>query len=162
MNMQAKIIEIGQIAETIRAILGADDAQCLIDTLEGETDVMEWIGRLIEQRHEAKDNEDACKAAVSRYRSRAERWAKAQRAATVVLGDILDAIGERKVEHPLGTVSRTKGRASVDIFSPSDVPTQLRKPGEPDKTAIKKNLEAGEEVPGARLVVGQDGVSVRT
>jgi len=51
---------------------------------------------------------------------------------------------------------------SVQIVNEDSVPTQLCKiVRSPDKTAIKKLLEAGEVVPGAQLQRGADGVTVR-
>ena len=67
-----------------------------------------------------------------------------------------------KVERPLATVSRLKGRLSVHIIDAEAIPSQLcRVVTSPDKTAIKKQLEAGEHVPGAVLEQGAPTISVR-
>ena len=65
--------------------------------------------------------------------------------------------------HALGTVSRTTGRLSLQITDEASIPSQLTVTTvSPDKAAIKAQLEAGEAVPGAALVRGEDSVTVRT
>ena len=154
---------IQRMADTIRDMLGDDfDAQTFADTLEGETDVMEVMGWLINQRTEADAFADACKAHAKLYTDRAARIIAKSAAMTKAMGDILDAVGERKLTHPLGTISRTKGRQTVHIFEEAFIPSQLCKVVKsPDKAAIKALLEAGEDIPGARLETSPDGVSVR-
>jgi len=154
---------IRRMADDIRAILGDDfDIETFLDTLDGETSAMDMLGHLIRDREEAKSHASACDALAKTYADRAKRLKARGDAMTNAMGDILDAMGERKVAHPLGTVSRTKGRASVQIVDPDAVPTQLCKVVKtPDKTAIKAQLDAGEHVPGAEMQTAPNGVSVR-
>lgn len=50
---------------------------------------------------------------------------------------------------------------SVDIKADAEIPVQyLRVKTEPDKTAIKKALEVGEEIPGAELVT-KNGIIIK-
>lgn len=161
MNAHADINFIRDVAAMIRDMLGGDfDEQTFIDTLEGETDVMEAIGHLIERRVEANAQAAAMKEVAKVYTARAQRFEAQANACTKGLGKLLDATGEHKVQHPLGTVSRTKPRAKVEITDEHDVPMQLCK-HTPDSAAIKKQLEAGEDVPGARIIYGDPGISVR-
>jgi len=153
--------EIRRLADTIRA-LGADDDDTFLDTLDGETDAMEILGALIKERQELKVFEDAAKQLAADYTTRAKRMSAKQDAITQVMGHLLDAMGLKKADHPLGTVSRTKPRQKVVIEDPSEIPSQLMRITEtPDLTAIKQQLEAGEFVPGATVEVGNPGVTVR-
>lgn len=154
---------IRRMADEIRAVLGDDfDDETFIDTLDGETNAVDLIGYLIRDREEAKSHAAACDNLARQYADRAKRLKARGDAMTKAMGDILDAMGERKVAHALGTVSRTRGRASVQIVDADAVPTQLCKVVKsPDKTAIKAQLDAGEEVPGAEMQTAPDGVSVR-
>jgi hypothetical protein len=96
------------------------------------------------------------KARRQRYDMRGEAFRRQ-------LLNLLDAIGEKKIERPRATVSRRAGLPSVQITDEAAVPSQLCKTTvAPDKTAIKAQLMAGETVPGAQIVVGDDGVTVRT
>lgn len=154
---------IEQVANTIREMLGADfDLETFLDTIDGETDAMDILGKLIMAREDAKAHEAASKSVAEDYATRARRMVEKQRAIAKAIGQLLDAIGERKVAHPLGTVSRTAGTVSVEITDEASVPTQLCKiTKSPDKTAIRAAIEAGEEIPGAALTRGPAGVSVR-
>lgn len=161
MNMHTSLPVIAAVADEIRAILGEDfDEQTFIETLDGETDLNELIGALIVQRAGAKAHEDAARVVADVFSARAGRKAERVKAFSLALRAILDAIGEDKIKHPLGTVSRIAPRASVEITDERDVPRQLCR-FSPDKAAIKAALEAGETVPGAALTMGKPGVSVR-
>lgn len=161
MSIHASLPAIAALAAEIRAILGDDcDADTLIDTLEGETDVMGITGRLIRDRAEAEAHEAASRAVADTFAARAKRMSERRTAINLILGAVLDAVGEDKIKHPLGTVSRLAPRASVEITDERDIPSQLCK-RVPDKASIKAALEAGETVPGAALTMGKPGVSVR-
>ena len=152
---------IKAIAADIRAILGDDfDDQTFLDTLDGQTDAMDMIGNLIRSRVEAQAMEAAMKEVAATYAGRAKRFAARADACVMGLSSLLDAIGESKVAHDLGTVSRTKARLSMVITDEAEIPTQLCK-RVPDNAAIKAALEAGETVPGAELKLGQQGLTVR-
>ena len=161
MNAHADLNIIRAVADMIRGMLGDDfDDQTFLDTLDGETDVMDMIGHLIRRRVEAQEVEKAMKEIASTYTTRARRHADQASACTKALGQILDAIGEQKVAHQLATVSRTKPRVSLSIYDETAIPSQLCKLS-PDNAAIKASLEAGEPVPGAELKAGEPGLTVR-
>ena len=163
MNEHANIGLIEQISAQLTDLLGEDfDADTFWDTLDGETDVMDIFGILIREREEATAYAAASKALADDFTARQRRLAARASAIAQSMGAVLDAAGQRKVSHPLATISRTQGRLSVAITNEADIPSQLCKVvSSPDKTAIKKQLEAGESVPGAELVRGKDGVTVR-
>lgn len=161
MNVHANIDAIKATAEMIREMLGEDfDDQTFLDTLDGETDVMDMIGHLIRSRVEAQEVEKAMKEIAAIYTTRARRYAAQAAACSKGLGKMIDAIGEKKVTHDLATVSRTKPRVSLSVTDPDQIPSQLCKLT-PDNAAIKAQLEAGETVPGAELTTGEPGVTVR-
>lgn len=164
MNIQANIPAIEHVSAVLVEMLGDDfDAETFWDTLDGETDVMDIIGHLLKERVEAKAFAAASKDQAAIYAARAKRLTDKDRAITTALGALLDAAGQAKVNHPLGTVSRTKPRVSVDVYDAAEIPTQLTvTTTRPDAAAIKKQLEAGEAVPGAQLVAGEPGLTVRT
>jgi hypothetical protein len=153
--------EIKRMADSIREICG-DDEDTLLDTLDGETDAMDVLGKLIEQRQWAKASQQAAKEMAAQYTERAKLYDARADATTQVIGHLLDAMGVKKADHPLGTVSRTKPRQKVVVEDPNEIPSQLMRITEtPDLTAIKQQLEAGEFVPGATIKVGNPSVTVR-
>lgn len=163
MNVHADIGLIERLSAELADMLGDDfDAETFWDTLDGETDVLDIIGHLVRQRVEANAFEAASKEAAKTYTDRARRMADKSKAISKALGTILDATGQRKVTHPLATVSRTHGRMSCRVTDEAAIPSQLTVTTvKPDTAAIKAQLEAGEDVPGAELVRGEDGVTVR-
>lgn len=163
MNAFANIELIGRVSKVLKEMLGDDfDSETFWDTLDGETDAMDVIGHLIKERVAAKASEIAAKEASDAFNQRKQRMAHKQNAISKALGNILDAAGEKKVVHPLGTVSRTKPRISAKITDESAIPSQLTITiTKPDVSEIKKQMEAGETVPGAELVTGEPGLTVR-
>lgn len=156
---------IAAIAADIRDTLGDEfDDVTFLDTLEGETDVMETLGRMIRWDVEAKANEAAMKEVAQTYAARAARFAKQQDAARRVMAQILDAIGAAKVPHQMGTITRTAPRASVLVTDEKALPENLVSVVtaiKPDTAAIKALLDAGETVPGAEIKLGLPGIMVR-
>ena len=149
------------MSDNIRAMVG-DDEDCFLDTLDGETDAMDVLGKLIQERQEIQANEVAVKALAKTYQERAAKLNAKADAISQTIGHLLDAIGSKKVAHPLATVSRTKARQSVLVTNPEEIPTQLTKTKRsPDLVAIREQLEAGEFVPGAEIKLGNPGVTVR-
>ena len=150
------------MSDNIRAMCG-DDQDTFLDTLDGETDAMDILGALIKERNEMLGNEAALKELAKQYKERADRMNAKADAIAQTMGHLLDAMGERKVQHPFATVSRTKARARVVIEDEHQIPTQLMKVKKsPDLTAIKAQMDAGEYVPGAAIALGNEGVTVRS
>lgn len=154
--------EIRRMSDNIRAMCG-DDQDTFLDTLDGETDALDILGALIKERNEVLGNEAALKELAKQYKERADRMNAKADAIAQTMGHLLDAMGERKVQHPFATVSRTKPRARVVIEDEHQIPTQLMKVKKsPDLTAIKAQMDAGEYVPGAAITLGNEGVTVRS
>lgn len=153
--------EIRRMSDNIRAMVGDDD-DTFLDTLDGETDAMDILGKLIQERQEIQGFEAALKDLAKQYKERADRMNAKADAISQTIGHLLDAMDTKKVMHPLATVSRTKARQSVLVTNPEEIPTQLTKTKRsPDLAAIKEQLEAGEFVPGAEIKLGNPGVTVR-
>lgn len=163
MNSHANIGLIEQVSAALTEELGDDfDAETFFDTLDGETDFMDIVGQLVQRRVEATNFEAANKTIAKTYTDRAAAMSARSKAITNALGRLLDATGQQKVAHPLATVSRTKPRLSAVVTNEADIPTQLTvTTTRPDMAAIKKQLDAGETVPGAELVAGEPGLAVR-
>ncbi len=158
--MRLDLATIEQVAATLRDY--SDDEALYWDTLDGETDVMDVVGHLICEAVEADHHAAAAKEMSKLYADRASRLQSKRRAVNDAIMTIMEATGQDKIPHPLATISKRKGRASVTITNEEEIPTQLTKTiRTADKTAIKKQLAAGEDVPGATLDIGPDTVSMR-
>ena len=67
-----------------------------------------------------------------------------------------------RIENPLVTIALREGRdKSVEVVDAESIPQQfMRVKTEPNKTELKKALEAGQQVAGARLVI-KDRLEIR-
>ncbi len=140
----------------------ADDMETFWDTLDGETDIMDAVGHVIRQIVEADAAIVATDEMVKRYTARKSGHQARRQALQRTLKMVMQSTGQKKIPHPLGTVSLREGVNSVHIPDPDAIPSQLCKITRlPDKTAIKKLLLEGEEIEGAELVKGPESVSLR-
>ncbi len=154
------LAHIRAVADEARAIDAEDDV-LLVDTIEGETDALEMMDGLIDAAQHAVSLEAAARERAQRLGERARRLADQGKTYRRALLMLLEAMDLKRVVRPGATLSVSAGRTSLEVVDPAEVPSQLRKPGEPDKAAIKRLVEAGEDVPGARLVEGPATLSVR-
>lgn len=165
MNLRANIPLIENLSAQLTEMLGDDfDAEAFWTTLDGELDVLDIADRIIRHMQEDAALAEAAKAQADMLAKRAKRLADRQNAHKAALLTILDATGQKKLERPGATISRRSGSISVHIVNEADIPSQLctvKTTSTPDKAAIRKAIEAGETVPGAELVRGADGISVR-
>ena len=163
MNIHADLPLIARVAEQIREMLGDDyDDDAFLDTLDGETDAADILDRVVAKMQDAEALADAIRGQIAELTARRQRIDARAEAMRATLLTIIDAMGMTKVERPRATISRRAGLLSVRITDETAIPTQLCKVVQsPDKAAIKKQLQAGEAVPGATLEAGPDGVTVR-
>lgn len=163
MNIRPDFHLIERIAADLRAMLGDDfDEVTFLDTLDGETDAADIADKLIAAMQEAEAMAEAVKAQEADLKARRARFEARGDAFRKQMLHLLDAAGMKKMERPAATISRRAGLPSVQITDESAVPSQLCKTTiTPDKAAIKAQLLAGETVPGAVIVTGDDGVTVR-
>lgn len=152
---------IRAIADELRAMI-ADDDEAFMDTLDGETDCIEWTDKAIARKQEL----DAMIAAIGeQQKALAERKARFTRQRDGLKGAILsvmEAMGLRKLERPAATLSIAKARKRVDVTDADALPSQLcQMVRKPDLRAIEAQLKAGETVPGAELKTGNETLTVR-
>lgn len=138
------------------------DEELFWDTLDGETDVIDYITKQMKAMIDADAQIAGAKSILETYVERIKAAEARKAKIKEVLKSICEITGEKKIPHPLGTISLRQGGTSVQVNNLEEVPTQLCKiTKRPDKTAIKKLLEAGEEIDGVELVTAPDGISIR-
>lgn len=120
------------------------DHQLLADMIEGETDAMELLDRILETSIADKMLAEAAYARSKRLEERADRCR------TLALS-MLEEMGLTKVERAVYTASVADGPQSVVITSTAKIPADYWRQS-PDKEAIKKALkDKPDAVPGAEL-----------
>lgn len=163
MNIQHDISLIERLSAELREYLGDDfDPETFWDTLDGETDALDIADRLIANMLSDKSLVEAARVEEKDLATRRKRIEAREEAVKRTLLTLLNATGEKKLERPRATISKRSGSPSVHITDEASIPSQLTKTvTSPDKAAIKKQLQQGEDVPGAELVVGDDTIAVR-
>lgn len=165
MNVHADLPLIARVAAELRDYLGEDfDDETFLDTLDGATDALDIADRLIAMTLDAEAMAEAIKAQASDLTARRQRKEAQCDAFRAQMLKVLDATGLKKLERPRATISRRAGSQSVRITDEAAVPSQLctvKTITTPDKAAIKAQIMAGEDVPGAEIVTGDDGIIVR-
>lgn len=155
---------IAAVADMVRDMLGEDfDDAFFWDSLDGETDAADILDRLIWNTQNDLHLVDAIKeheAALKARRSRIEARVDASKAAML---SIMDAADVSRAERPCATLTRRLGSTSVVITDEDALPSQLCQTKRiPDKKAIKKQLDADVDVPGAELQVGPASITMRS
>lgn len=136
------------------------DPQTINDTLEGESGALEtkaanvvMVARSLEALAGAIKAEEEAMAARRKALEKRAGWLR-----EYVLMN-MQACGMQKIEAPQFRIAVRANPEGVDVFDVAQVPAQFLKAPEPplpviDKTAIKRALQEGQDVPGARLVRG--------
>lgn len=137
------------------------DEQTLLDTLEGMSGELEVKAQnVVMFARNLESTAAAIKDAEAQMAAR--RKALENRAAGLkrYVQTSMEVAGVTKIECPYFRLAIQNNPAAVDVFEADTVPEQFwvqpeTPPKTLDKKAIKKAIDAGEEVPGARLVQGK-------
>lgn len=161
--------DIQREAEAAKSLLanlrdiGADGDEEIVKTaIEGETNLLEVIDAALLQAAQdqaAVASLDALKEQISGRMHRLERRVDLTKTA---LASAIQAIGERKMERPLATLTIKPTGPAVVITDEQKVPPNFWKKPEPkiDKAELKKALKDG-PVPGAELSNGGETLQWR-
>jgi hypothetical protein len=140
----------------------AEDDDLREDMIAGETDMVPLIERLLKRKLDADTMVSAIKERKSEIAERQARFERQAEGYKTLIKSMMIAADLDKVTLPDATVSVTKPRTKVNILDVNELPQGFfvteRKPKSAD---IKAALERGEEIPGAELVLGDDGLMVR-
>jgi len=141
----------------------ADDADLRSDMIEGETDAIKIVQRALTKRLEAQAMVEAIKSREADLAERRARFARQGDAMRDLIKGLMKAAKLKSLALPEATVSLLPGKDSVGISDLADLPQGFFKTKrEADKDAIKRSLDAGDDVPGAYRVIGSESVSIRT
>ena len=140
----------------------SDDLEAFWDTIDGETDIMDVVGTLIENLINTEGDKAKLDHIILKYTHRRDAVISRKYAIKKALKSIMLATGKDKIPHTLATISLRRGTESVAIQNEKEIPSQLCKVTvTPDKTEIKKQLKAGVSIDGAELVYGPQTISIR-
>ena len=153
--MQREIEAAKALRLQIEAITG-DDPDFMRDTIEGETNIRELIGKLVAEEGEDAALIDGISKLESSISARKDRFKKRIELRRAMIGSALEIAELQKLETPSGTVALRKVQPVALVQDEAGIPARFWKAGKPtlDKTALKEALKSGEAVPGATLSNG--------
>lgn len=155
MTVDARFIE--QARADLRNLLAVnpaleEDDVLRLDMIEGETNALELIDKLIEAEKDSSCLEEATGNAIEQLQKRRGRFANRRLLLRKYMMQIMEAANLKKVERPAATVSIAAGRPKVVIIDEGGLPDDyLRIKQEPNKERIAEALKAGRTVNGAIL-----------
>ena len=132
------------LKEGLAAVGAADDAELLLDTIEGQTSLFEIIDQLLLRRTESLALAEGLSGAIDALTARKRRFeANAERDKTLV-EQALSVAELDTLMRPAGTLSMSKRPPSVVITEESEIPAIYWKPGTPslDKKALSEAVRA--------------------
>ena len=156
--------EVRQVVSYLRANCPdlEDDEQAWIDTIEGESSLMEVAAKVVERVTEVESMCEAIgarQAALRERKTRFDNQVEALRGALVIL---MGEAGVKKLELAEATVSLRDVKPKPVITDEGIIPENLWKiKKSPDLTAIKKAWDEGQEVPGTAMDNGRSSVTIR-
>ena len=128
--------------EAISALPDDGDNVLLLNTIEGESDVLEVLDRVVEAAIADKKLAELARERAKRIEARAER-------ARGVALQIIEALQVSPLERPLYSASISYPRKPL-VTNADELPKEMIREA-PDMVAIGKALRAGETIPGAEL-----------
>ena len=140
----------------------AEDLELLSGTIEGETDFDALLDAILEQ---FLDRVTMREAATRRKETIEERIARFDKAAEMFKGlafDLMQSADKTMVRRPMATLVVSKGRDKLALDDDFNAQGYMRVKTEPMKTDILAALQAGDEIPGARIEKTGPTLSVRT
>jgi hypothetical protein len=158
-----KLNEWRRIAENLREMCG-DDEDLFADMVHGETNAVEVIARLHNDRAEALELIEGIKARESDLKARRTRLEARDKALKAAIGQVLRAVNLPKVELPEATYSVRDGKPRLEIVDIEAVPAgYLKFTPSPDKQQINADFDAEGELPNwLTRIVASDVVTART
>ena len=139
-----------------------DDEELRAGMLEGSTDVMDVLARLVSTMQDAKMMSAAIAERAKEITARRVRYDRREEAARALLFKLMGIANLRKAELAECTLSVRAGSPRVIITDETELPFEyFRVTKAPDKAAIKEALKDGKFVPGAVLSNSEDTLAVR-
>lgn len=130
-----------------------------------EGNVRDILSRLLSATQQATALAIGASEMLTNLRVRQERYDRRAETFRATIFAIMDAVGERKVEFPHGTVSIAAGRSRAIITNEATLPdhfVRVETTRTPDKAAISAALKVGEVIEGAMLSNGLPTLTIRS
>lgn len=162
LDIQLIELEIQRLVEEYPDL--AEDETLRADMIEGSTAAYDVLDRILTKYREAEADAVGIAERIGRLAARKDAADKRGLAMRRLALRLMTAGDLRSVKLPEGTLSRVKGRESVEVTDEASLPEwafTVKVDKRPSKKAIGEALDAGIAVPGAQRVVGEETLQVR-
>jgi hypothetical protein len=151
-----------EVVERIRMAGIADDDPDFEALVSSECDTLERLRSVVKAMRYAEAMAEGCATHIALIRERQSRFeSKAEKLKRIVFW-ALQELRLRRLEGPTFTALVKPGQAKVLITDEAVLPPAfVRTKTEPDKTAIKRELMRGGDVPGALLSNSENYLEIR-
>lgn len=158
--IQAMLAEVDTLTKHYPEIL--EDESLRLDMFEGSTDFNSILSYLVKQMRQAKADETSVQMLIEELAKKEMRHANKRKFFRALIQKVLEHGNIKKITLPEATVYTMSSPSKVLITDEVRLPQHLvRVVYEPDKKAIKSELERGRDVPGAVLSNGETTVVIR-
>ena len=141
----------------------ADDETLRHDMIGGETGAFELLDKLVKRAGECLAEQTGLDGYIRDLQSRADRLERRYQGLRTLVRRLMECADLHTARLASATVSLSAGRPKVMITAESAIPDDYcRIKREPNKTAIRTALEAGEHVPGTVLSNAEPNLTIRT
>jgi hypothetical protein len=139
-----------------------EDESFALDVYEGQTDLFRILSKIVAERSESETMVSAIKERVSDLNTRSDRFKRRSDFMKKLAKGLMDAAHQPKITLPEATLSVLKPRTSVNVIDADQLPQGFFSiVRQPDKKAIGEALLAGEQIPGAELALGDEGLMIK-
>lgn len=134
----------------------AEDDEAFLDTLEGESSLLDIAQRIVDTIDERQIIVTGCSEQITKLGERKSRNARAIEALKELLFEVLQKAGERKVTLPNATLILARSQPKLVVVDENLIPERfkVKQPDTLDKKKIIDAMKGGEEVQGALLSNG--------
>jgi phage host-nuclease inhibitor protein Gam len=159
--------QAGIVEQEVRRLLSeypdiAGDHELKVDMLEGETELLTIIEKLVIAERENQAMATSCNSLIEKYSERKQKFMQRKEYNRRLIQRLLEAADVKSVDVPAGRISVVNSPKSVIITDETAIPDEfMRVKREPNKSALKEALEQGKTIAGATLSNGGNKLQIR-
>lgn len=154
-------IQVAAVAAHLHDELGEDE-RAWLDLLEGETNLFEWVRRLLGRIEEDEGMGMALAEQISDRTLRKNRAGERIKASRQAIAALLECAKLDKLTLPEATVSVRQSPPKAIVTDETAVPDDFCKvTRRPDMAAIKAGVESGAAIPGVSFDNGGTTLTIR-
>ena len=140
------------------------DEETLADTASGESNLTDMIGVVVRSMLDDRAFATALRERKSDMQARLERLEQRAEKKRVLVIEVMERAGLKKLTEPDFTASLRAGRPPIVLIDEEAVPAEYWRPqpAKLDKHQLYSALRDGRDIPGAALANAEPTISVRT